>query len=93
MGRRMPDLDVVTHDGAVRVFELLHRARPVLLELGGPRLDVGAWADRVQHVLATHNGAWELPVVGEVAAPTAVLVRPDGHVAWARTRLRGSPRR
>jgi 3-(3-hydroxy-phenyl)propionate hydroxylase len=82
LGRRMPDLDISTPDGPVRVFDLLHRARPLVLQFGGPALDVGAWTDRVQHVAATHGGAWELPVVGEVAAPTAVLVRPDGHVAW-----------
>jgi 3-(3-hydroxy-phenyl)propionate hydroxylase len=81
-GRRMPDLDLVTSDGPVRVFELLHPARPVLLRLGGPELDAGAWAGRVRHVRATCSGPWELPVVGEVPAPTAVLVRPDGHVAW-----------
>jgi 3-(3-hydroxy-phenyl)propionate hydroxylase len=78
----MPDLDLVTPDGRGRVFELLQQARPVLLELGGPRLDAGAWSLRVKHVVATHDGGWELPVVGEVAAPSAVLVRPDGHVAW-----------
>jgi 2-polyprenyl-6-methoxyphenol hydroxylase-like FAD-dependent oxidoreductase len=82
LGRRMPDLDIITRDGPVRVFELLHEARPVLLELGSPSLDAGAWSARVQHVLATYDGAWELPVVGEVAAVTAVLVRPDGYVAW-----------
>ena len=82
LGRRMPDLDIVGPDGPGRVFELLHPARAVLLELGGPELDAGAWSDRVQHVAATYDGAWELPVVGEVAAPTGVLVRPDGHVAW-----------
>ena len=32
---------------------------------------------------ARHDGVWELPVVGEVAAPPAVAIRPDGHVAWA----------
>ena len=41
------------------------------------------WADRVRLVAATHDGVWELPVIGEVAAPGAVLIRPDGHVAWA----------
>jgi hypothetical protein len=82
LGRRMPDLDIVTPDGPARMFELLHQARPVLVEFGGPGLGPDAWTDRVPHVLATYNGAWELPVVGEVAAPAAVLVRPDGHVAW-----------
>jgi hypothetical protein len=82
LGRRMPDLDLGTPGGPMRVFDVLHRARPVVLQLGGPGLDVGAWSDRVQDVVATYDGAWDLPVVGEVAAPTAVLVRPDGHVAW-----------
>jgi len=82
LGRRMPDLDIGAPDGPGRVFELLHAARPVLLEFGGPGLEVGGWSDRVRHVSATYDGAWNLPVVGEVAAPTAVLIRPDGHVAW-----------
>jgi 3-(3-hydroxy-phenyl)propionate hydroxylase len=83
LGRRMPDLEVVTTDGPRRVFTLLHAARPVLLELGVPgALDIAPWADRVQRVGARYDGAWELPVVGAVAAPAAVLIRPDGHVAW-----------
>ncbi len=83
LGRRMPDLDLVTAEGPVRAFTLLHDARPVLLDLGEPGgLDVTACAGRVQVVEAEYAGAWELPVVGPVAAPTAVLVRPDGHVAW-----------
>ena len=36
----------------------------------------------MKRVDATYDGVWELPVLGEVAAPPAVLVRPDGHVAW-----------
>jgi hypothetical protein len=83
LGRRMPDLDLVTADGPVRVFTLLRDARPVLLDLGGPGgLDITRWADRVQLVEAEQIDAWELPVVGAVVAPTAVLIRPDGHVAW-----------
>jgi 3-(3-hydroxy-phenyl)propionate hydroxylase len=84
LGRRMPDLDLVTADGPLRVFTLLHAARPVLLNLGASGgLDAAGWADRVQLVDAEYPGAWELPVVGAVPAPSAVLVRPDGHVAWA----------
>ncbi len=83
LGRRMPDLDLRTADGPVRVFALLHDARPVLVNLGEPgALDITPWADRVPLVDAEHAGAWELPALGAVAAPTAVLVRPDGHVAW-----------
>jgi 3-(3-hydroxy-phenyl)propionate hydroxylase len=83
LGRRMPDLDLATDDGPLRVFELLHDAGPVLLNLGEPRsIDIAAWTGRVKLVDATHTGAWELPVLGEVAAPTAVLIRPDGYVAW-----------
>jgi 3-(3-hydroxy-phenyl)propionate hydroxylase len=82
LGRRMPDLDVVTADGPRRVFTLLHEARPVLLDLGATALDIAPWADRVQRVAAEYRGLWELPVLGAVAAPAAVLIRPDGHVAW-----------
>jgi hypothetical protein len=83
LGRRMPDLDVVTADGPRRVFTWLHEARPVLLNFGGrDHVDIGAWADRVRLVDATYDGAWTLPVLGDVAPPSAVLIRPDGHVAW-----------
>jgi 3-(3-hydroxy-phenyl)propionate hydroxylase len=84
LGRRMPDLGIDTADGPVRVFTLLHDARPVLLNLGEPgAVTPGPWADRVRLVDAAYGGRWELPVVGEVAGPAAVLIRPDGHVAWA----------
>ena len=83
LGRRMPDLDVVTADGPLRVYSLLHDARPVLLNLGEPGgFDIAPWADRVRSIDAKYVGDWELPALGAVAAPTAVLVRPDGHVAW-----------
>lgn len=83
LGRRMPDLDVVTAGGPRRVYTLLHEARPVLLDLGEPgALDIAPWADRVRRVDARYDGVWELPVLGVVPAPTAVLIRPDGHVAW-----------
>ena len=83
LGRRVPDLDLVTADGPVRLFTLLHEARPVLLNLvEAGRFDVGSWADRVRSVDARYSGRWELPVVGDVSPPSAVLVRPDGYVAW-----------
>ena len=83
LGRRMPDLDVITANGSQRVFTLLHRARPVLLNLGEPAsLDVTPWLDRVERIDAKYEGAWVLPVIGTVAAPSAVLIRPDGYVAW-----------
>jgi 2-polyprenyl-6-methoxyphenol hydroxylase-like FAD-dependent oxidoreductase len=83
LGRRMPDLDLVTADSVVRVFSLLHDARGVLLNLGDAlALDASPWSDRVQTVEARYDGEWELPVLGAVAAPSAVLVRPDGYVAW-----------
>jgi 2-polyprenyl-6-methoxyphenol hydroxylase-like FAD-dependent oxidoreductase len=83
LGRRMPDLDLVTADGPLRVFTLLHDARPVLLNLGEPGgFDITPWADRVQLIDANYDGPWELPAIGAVAAPTAVSIRPDGYVAW-----------
>jgi hypothetical protein len=79
----MPDLDLHTAKGPRRVFTLLHDARPVLLNLGEPgSFDIAPWADRVHLVDAEYAGVWELPVLGAVTAPTAVLIRPDGHVAW-----------
>jgi 2-polyprenyl-6-methoxyphenol hydroxylase-like FAD-dependent oxidoreductase len=83
LGRRMPDLDLITANGPLRVFTLLHDARPVLLDFGEPGgLDITPWADQVQLIDAKYVGAWELPVLGAVTAPTAVLIRPDGYVAW-----------
>jgi 2-polyprenyl-6-methoxyphenol hydroxylase-like FAD-dependent oxidoreductase len=83
LGRRMPDLDLVTSGGQLRVFTLLHDARPVLLNLGEPGgFDITPWADRVQLIDAKYAGDWELPALGQVAAPAAVLIRPDGYIAW-----------
>jgi len=83
LGRRMPDLEVVTAGGPVRVFTLLHSARPVVINFGEPgSIDVRSWAGRVQSIDAKYDGPWELPEIGVVTAPTAALVRPDGYVAW-----------
>ena len=83
LGRRMPDLDLVTASGPQRFFTLLHDARPVLLNLGEPGgFDASPWAGRVQLIDARYVGPWELPALGPVPAPAAVLVRPDGYVAW-----------
>lgn len=83
LGRRMPDLDLVTANGPLRVFTLMHDARPVLLNLGEPGgFDIAPWRDRVQLIDAKYGGRWELPAIGAVNAPTALLVRPDGYVAW-----------
>jgi 3-(3-hydroxy-phenyl)propionate hydroxylase len=83
LGRRMPDLEVVTTSGPRRVFSFLRSAKPVLLNLGAPdTIDIGGWSDRVQYADAEYTGRWELPVIGDVAAPAALLIRPDGHVAW-----------
>ena len=82
LGRRMPDLDLITADGPVRVFTLLHAAQPVLLNLTPDPVDPGPWAGRVRMIEAQYDGTWVLPVIGAVSPPTAVMIRPDGHVAW-----------
>lgn len=83
LGRRMPDLDLETAEGTVRVFHLLHGAGAVLINFGpADATDIAPWADRVRRVDARYAGTWSLPVVGTVPAPAAVLIRPDGHVAW-----------
>jgi 3-(3-hydroxy-phenyl)propionate hydroxylase len=83
LGRRMPDLDLATANGPLRVFTLLHNARPVLINFGEPGgFDIIPWAVHVQSIDARNVGAWDLPVIGPVTPPTAVLVRPDGYVAW-----------
>src|SRR5262245_64223265 len=85
----MPDLDLVTAGGQLRVFTLLHDARPALLNLGAPgSFDITPWADRVQLIDAKYVGTWELPALGAVTAPTAVLIRPDGYVAWVADQTR-----
>src|SRR5580698_4552941 len=93
LGRRIPDLDLVTESGPRRLFTLLHGGRPILLNLGEPgALDIASspWADRVERVDARYAGVWELPVLGAVAAPTAALIRPDGHVAWVQESVQES---
>jgi 2-polyprenyl-6-methoxyphenol hydroxylase-like FAD-dependent oxidoreductase len=82
LGRRMPDLDLAMGDGRRSAYALLHQARPVLIDFGPGELSVGPWSDRVQLVAARFDGVWELPAIGRVSAPSAVLVRPDGYVAW-----------
>ncbi|ARM88372.1 FAD-binding monooxygenase protein [Rhizobium sp. CIAT894] len=83
LGRRMPDLELVTSDGCLRVYRLLKNAQPALLNLGAPgSLDITPWSGRIRSVDASYGGPWELPAIGAVSAPTAVLIRPDGYVAW-----------
>jgi 3-(3-hydroxy-phenyl)propionate hydroxylase len=84
LGRRMPDLDLIAADGPLRVFALLHDARPLLLNLDEPAaFDIAPWADRVRLVDAQcADRTWPLPALEPVAAPAAVLIRPDGYVAW-----------
>jgi 2-polyprenyl-6-methoxyphenol hydroxylase-like FAD-dependent oxidoreductase len=83
LGRRMPDLDIETANGQQRTYDLLHAARPVLLNFGTPgSVAIAPWADRVEVVDATSAGPWALPAIGSVAAPEALLIRPDGYVAW-----------
>ena len=83
LGRRVPDLDLVVGDQPTRLFTLLHDAKPVFLNLRErEHFDIAPWRNRVRYVDAKYEGAWELPALGAVDAPEAVLIRPDGYVAW-----------
>ena len=83
LGRRMPDLDLIVEGHPQRLFTLLHGAQALLINFGkSGGFDIVSRADRIRVINASHDGAWELPAIGQVAAPEAVLVRPDGHVAW-----------
>jgi len=83
LGRRMPDLELTTADRTTRVYTLLHDAHALVLNFGQPGpFDISEWSDRVRLVEGQYDGSWELPVIGEVPAPPAVLIRPDGYVAW-----------
>ncbi len=77
LGRRVPDLELITAAGEVRLFDLLHAARPVLLGLGGfaeAAAVAEGWAARIDVVSARcRDEAWTVP---------ALLIRPDGHIAW-----------
>ncbi len=85
VGRRVPDVELDTADGSTRMYELLHRAEPLYIELGptAPGSATTEVPDRIRRISATYDRVWELPLLGQVDPPTALLVRPDGHVAWA----------
>jgi 3-(3-hydroxy-phenyl)propionate hydroxylase len=90
LGRRMPDLELTTSSGRLRLFMLLHDARPILLNLADSgAIEIDGWSDRVKVVDASYAGPWELPVNGAVSSPAAVLIRPDGYVAWIGDPTRG----
>lgn len=83
LGHRIPDLDLHTPHGPIRLFALLHDARGILLSFDPDiRLDASQWAHRVTTIRAHHTDAWTLPNLGKIDCPSAVLIRPDGHVAW-----------
>lgn len=83
-GYRVPDMDLTVAGRPIRLFELLHAGRPVLLSLNGYRLPDYEGESRVEHVEAgCTSGQWSIPGAGDIPAPTAVLIRPDGHIAWA----------
>lgn len=83
LGRRMPDLDLETPDRKTTVYSLLHLARPVLINFGAAGgMDVRGRVDQVRPIDAGYAGPWDLPGIGPVPAPSAVLIRPDGYVAW-----------
>nr|AXL05892.1 hypothetical protein [uncultured bacterium] len=90
LGYRFPDLDLTVQDDDVRVFSLLHKARPVLLNLSGDAVifreitaAAKAWGDRLDFVDARcADQIRAAGTTGQIPAPAAVLLRPDGHTAW-----------
>lgn len=90
VGRRVPDLELHTANGTTSVYEQLHDAKGLFIDLE-PAFDEvpNLWSKRVKRIVGTCPGPWELPVVGAVEPPSALLVRPDGYVAWAATGTSG----
>lgn len=84
-GRRVPDADLTTKGGDTRVHTLLRSGRPVLLILGGNDVPaIPQWHDRVDIVTAeSRTDRWTIPGIGDIPAPAAALLRPDGYIAWA----------
>ncbi|KYG08047.1 hypothetical protein BE21_02165 [Sorangium cellulosum] len=81
VGRRAPDRALETARGPARLYDLLHAGRFVLLDLAGDadlQAAGGACRDRVDVVQAAI-----VAPPGDLAGVDALLVRPDGHVAWA----------
>ncbi|MGW7686916.1 FAD-dependent monooxygenase [Kribbella sp. NPDC054772] len=84
-GRRVPDADLTVAGEATRVHQLLRGGRPVLLSLHGSAVPSSDRIDQIQAQCASDS--WTVPGVGDVAVPSAVLIRPDGYVAWATDEL------
>lgn len=83
LGRRMPDLDLITGNGPVSVFTVLHQGRGAFISFDKPsRVDLTPWAGKVKTVTAKYEGIWTIPGIGAVTPPSAMLIRPDGYVAW-----------
>jgi bifunctional hydroxylase/dehydrase len=83
LGRRMPHQDLVIGESATSTTQLLHSARGVLLDFAGNselRHTASGWAGRVDIVTAT---PLTLGTAGQLANTEAILLRPDGYVAWA----------
>ena len=82
VGARIPDLELTRGEDTVQLYSLMHGAKPLFLTSGDAPADLEGWADRVTIEQVTFPETWRIPVTGEVASPRAVLVRPDGYIAW-----------
>ncbi|WP_328393398.1 FAD-dependent monooxygenase [Nocardia sp. NBC_00416] len=86
-GRRIPDIDLTINDHSTSVHSLLRTGRAVLLSLGAdhPAATTSQpWHQQVDIVAAQSDCVrWTVPGLGEITAPAATLIRPDGYVAWA----------
>jgi bifunctional hydroxylase/dehydrase len=83
LGQRVPNQELVNADSKFATVDLLHQGRGVLLDFTdrpGLRRVADPWSDRIEIVTAVPH---ELPAGSPLAGTAAMLVRPDGYVAWA----------
>ena len=80
--RCMPDLDLENRPWHAARLQFPHRRSHYCSTSASAVASTRGHGRTRFHSHVTTPGKWELPAIGRVAAPSAVLVRPDGYVAW-----------